>query len=72
MSTEKNMNEHSGSSSRSLIKWLRGRWNGRLIMGASIKFKFSIEHFDWLPQWIRYANCFRWLWFYLWIHFEYE
>jgi hypothetical protein len=52
--------------------WPRGRYNGKRIVGASIKFKFSIQWFQWRPRWIVYANCLRWMWFYLWIEWEYE
>jgi hypothetical protein len=54
------------------LRWPRGRYNGRRIMGASIKFKFSVKWFEWWPKWIRYAHCFRWLWFYVWMEWEYE
>jgi len=32
----------------------------------------TIEYFEWRPRWIKYANCLRWLWFHLWIEWEYE
>ena len=54
------------------MKWPRGRYNGKRIIGVSIKFKFSIEYFQWLPRVMKYTNCLRWLWFYLWIEWEYE
>lgn len=60
------------SKSRSWIRWPRGKYNGRRITGASIKFKVSVEFFQWLPRFPKYANCFRWLWFYVWFEWEYE
>jgi len=60
----KNANEWS--------RWPRGRYNGKRIVGASIKFKFSVQYFEWRPHWIEYAHCLRWMWFYFWIELEYE
>jgi hypothetical protein len=72
MTTPNDADRDFGSSDCSSFRWPRGRYNGKRIVGASIKFKFSVEYFEWRPKWIKYANCLRWLWFYLWIEWEYE
>jgi len=56
----------------SSFRWPRGRYNGKRIMGASIKCAFDMEYFSWAPRWIKHANCFSWLWVYIWIQWEYE
>jgi hypothetical protein len=54
------------------FRWPRGKYNGQRIMGVSFQFKFTLQGFEWKPRWVRYANCFRWLWFFVWINWAYE
>lgn len=57
---------------KQLFGWPRGRYNGKRIVGASIEFRFSLQWFTWRPMHPKYSDCFHWLWFYVWIRWEYE
>jgi hypothetical protein len=47
MDSKKDADRDFGTSDCSSFRWPRGRYNGKRIVGASIKFKFSLEYFEW-------------------------
>jgi hypothetical protein len=53
------------------LRWPRGRYNGRRIVGVKLTFRFSLEHFNWRPKSPKYSNCVHWLWFWVWMYWDY-
>lgn len=53
------------------FRWPRGRWNGKRIIGFSLKLRVSTYWWGFIPHWPKYAGC-SWLWFVFWIDAEYE
>ena len=52
--------------------WPRGKYNGQRILGGSLKTAIRLDGWYWRPTWNKYAQCFRWLCFYVWVEAVYE
>ena len=51
--------------------WPRGKWNGRRIVGISIKVRLLVNHWYWRPKHYSYMNDLHWGCFSIWIEAEY-
>lgn len=45
------------------MKWPRGRYNKKKIIGFSVKLSVQLGIWCWLPRRIQYCNWIRWGWF---------
>lgn len=45
------------------IRWPRGKFNGKRIVGFEIGFRFRIGMWNWIPHKPRYSGLFHWLCF---------
>ncbi len=43
------------------MKWPRGRYNGRRVIGLSFEIQFDVTAWYWKPIIIRYCGAFHWL-----------
>lgn len=54
------------------MKWPRGRYNGRRVVGIELKFRIDLDEWRWLPRWTKYASCLSWGCFFVWAHWSYS
>ncbi len=54
------------------MKWPRGKYNGRRIMGIDFHIKIQCEDWFWLPLRVKYCGGLHWLCFMTWTQFVYE
>lgn len=53
-------------------RWPRWRYNGRRIVGCSIKAAIDLTVWSWRPRWYSWAHCFTWFCFRAWLETVYE
>ena len=51
---------------------MKGRWNGRRIVGASFKIVLDVTDWRWLPIYIPMCGGLHWMCFRTWTGWEYE
>ena len=56
------------------MRWPVGRYNGRKIVGCSLKVKIDVTEWRWVPWycWNGFTKGFHWFCFYSWFEWEYE
>ena len=54
------------------MKWPRGKWNGKRIVGISFKIKIDVTRWRWMPMRVKYVGGLHWLCVYTWTEWEYE
>ena len=54
------------------MKWPRGRYNGKRIVGVRFAVRIDITDWAWRPKRIRYASAVYWLCFIVRLEWEYE
>ena len=54
------------------MKWPRGRYNGKRIVGIRFTTQIDITCWAWWPRRIRFANSIYWLCFIVRLEWEYE
>lgn len=54
------------------MKWPRGKYNGRRIIGMEVEWKWHPLHWYRMPCKTRYMAGFHWLCFSLWLRWVYE
>lgn len=56
------------------LRWPRGKWNGRRIVGIDLAFKIDIRRCYLIPHWQGWwhSGSIHWLWFRTWINWNYE
>ena len=53
------------------MNWPRGKYNGRDIVGVSVKVRVYLNRWYWRPRHYEYSWNFHWLCFSVWIEAEY-
>lgn len=54
------------------MKWPRGRYNGRRIIGISFKVQFTVNNWRWIPTIGGCQGMFHWLCFRSWTEAVYD
>jgi hypothetical protein len=54
------------------MKWPRGKYNGKRIVGIRFGVQIDITAWVWMPHRIRFANAVSWLCFIVRLQWEYE
>jgi hypothetical protein len=54
------------------MRWPRGKYNGRRIIGLSVECKCYLMHWYWLPHKTKLMSGFHWLCFSVWFMWVYE
>ena len=54
------------------MKWPRGRYNGKRIVGIRFAIEIDITHWEWWPRCVRFAHSVCWLCAIVRLQWEYE
>lgn len=54
------------------MKWPRGKYNGRRIVGIEFKLKLDLTTWRWLPLYLRDCGGLHWLCFRTWTQLNYD
>jgi hypothetical protein len=55
-----------------VMRWPRGKYNGRRIIGVSFKISLAVDEWRWKPVIGNHCGMFHWLFWRSWTQWEYD
>jgi hypothetical protein len=54
------------------LRWPRGRYNGKRIVGIAVKVRIDLRHWNWRPRHVRCVGGLHWLCIYTFWEWAYD